>query len=206
MDRPRHRSPVVPAGQRARPAGGSPRGWTVLGCVVVGVVVLAVIAVPGSGRRSPAGPANRSGVNTVVAPSPPYAERPLPTQTTARWAGVVRDLDAVRERAWRQGRPAVLGSVYVLGSPLLRRDQAMQAEYADRGLRVAGASLDLDRVRVVARRPGVVRLVMVDELGPLVARAGDGRTRPLPDDRPSRHLLELRREGEKWQIADVWVQ
>ncbi|MEJ7690835.1 MAG: hypothetical protein WKF76_10605 [Nocardioidaceae bacterium] len=119
---------------------------------------------------------------------------------------VVGGLDAVRERAWRGGRPALLRTVYVEGSVLLKRDQHMVRAYAERGLRVSGASLELKDVRVVARRPGIVCLMMVDELGPLVARARGGGTLALPDDQPSRHLLELRREAGSWQIAAVWAR
>lgn len=100
----------------------------------------------------------------------------------------------------------MLRTVYVEETVLLKRDQHMVRRYTERGLRVSGASLELKDVRVVARQPGVVRLVMVDELGRLVARTRDGGTQALPDDQPSRHLLELRREAGRWQIAAVWAQ
>lgn len=89
---------------------------------------------------------------------------------------------------------------------LLGRDQHMMRRYAERGLRVAGVSLQLRSVRLVARRPGVVRLMMVDELGRLVARARGTAPMALPDDQPSRHLLELRQERGRWQIAAAWSQ
>ncbi len=140
-----------------------------------------------------------------LAPSA-YPKQAVPTRRETRWLSVVSGLDAVRERAWRTGRPALLRTVYVEGSLLLERDQRMLHAYAERGLRVSGASLELKRIRVVARQPGVVRLVLVDELDRLVAWARSGATRQLPDDQPSRHLLELRREAGGWQIAAVWTQ
>ncbi|MBA2774375.1 MAG: hypothetical protein H0U36_10090 [Nocardioidaceae bacterium] len=207
MDQPRHRTSFVFATRRSWAPGRRGR-WAAVALVVT-LAVATVVAV-GAGRPRDTvlgGGATTSLWQASERPAPSaYPKQSVPMRREARWVSVVSGLDSVRERAWRTGRPALLRTVYVEGSAPLERDQHMLRAYAERGLRVSGASLELERIRVVARQPGVVRLVLVDELDRLVARTRSGATRQLPDDQPSRHLLELRREAGGWQIAAVWAQ
>lgn len=92
--------------------------------------------------------------------------------------------------------------MYVEGSRELGVDRRNLRAYLARGLRVEGVSVTVRRLTVVEVHRDRVRLRVVDELGPLVATTVDGRARPLPDDRPTCHLIDLRHEGG-WRIARI---
>lgn len=181
------------------------------------VVVLAGLGVgslrvdPGSpggdGRVSPDGaPARQSPQRVAPAPTlsrqvPPPDERPQ-----GRWAEVMWRLQARRGEAWEQGRPSLLGRVYAAHSPLLARDREMLRGYAARGLRLQRLRLDVVRVDLLARQGDVARLDVVDVLAPVTVSSRAGHRQRLPDDRPSRHLVELRRDAAGWRISQVWAR
>ncbi len=79
----------------------------------------------------------------------------------------------------------------------------MLRKYAARGLSVRGVSLAFGSVRVARRSPGVVTLRVVDQLQAATAVDKRGRRLDLPRDRPTRHVIELRRFRGGWRIADV---
>ena len=119
-----------------------------------------------------------------------------------RWYTVLAHLDAVRERAWRQGSTAALDRVYAEGSPEHVWDRRNLRAYLARGLRVEGVSLTVRRLTIVEAHADRVRLRVVDELGPVEATTADGRARTLPKDRPTCHLIDLERESG-WRIARI---
>jgi hypothetical protein len=95
----------------------------------------------------------------------------------------------------------MLGRVYFTPSPALRRDQRAMSGYLHRGLVVRGVHLRFAGVRLLSRRPGLVTLGVVDRLRPMTAVRVDGQGTRLPADLPTRHLLVLRRTGDRWRIA-----
>jgi hypothetical protein len=129
--------------------------------------------------------------------------RRAPPGTANRWSAVLGRLDAARAAAWLRGDLAMLGRVYLTRSAALRRDQRTLSEYLDRGLVVRGVHLRIARVRLLARRPGLVTLRVVDRLGAMTAVDTDGERMRLPRDQPTRHLLVLRRAVDRWRIAAV---
>lgn len=161
-----------------------------------------------SGRSATAQDSNAPVTPTATAerashprPTPSGAD---PTAEAPRWQGVLRQLDDRRARAWRTGRPQLLRRVYTHGSPSLRRDVAMLTSYLERGLRVPGVHVRYLAVSATGQRGEAVRLTTVDRLAPLSARtAVDARMR-LPRDRPSRHVIALRRVEGCWRIA--WIR
>jgi len=180
----------------------------------VGVIAVIAVIAAAVGWLVMRGPdASADGLRSLEAASttaPAPAESVLPTTAPShqrgpaatRWYAVLARLDATRERAWRSGSVVLLAQVYAAGSPELELDQANLRAYLDRGLRVEGVSLTVGRLTVVERHRHRVRLCIVDELGPLQATTSDGRARALPRDRPTRHLIDLRRDGD-WRIARV---
>jgi hypothetical protein len=116
---------------------------------------------------------------------------------------VLHRLDAARAVAWLRGDPAMLGRVFVTPSAALRRDERALSGYRQRGLVVRGVHLRFARVRLVARRPGLVTLRVVDRLGTMTAVDVDEERMRLPRDQPTRHLLVLRRTVDRWRIAAV---
>jgi hypothetical protein len=93
--------------------------------------------------------------------------------------------------------------VYLAGSQPLHQDRQMLTSYTGRGLRVRGVRLTIDRLRVEDTVVGLVRLILVDQLGAATAVTRSGRERRLPRDRPSRHAIVLRRTGHGWRIASI---
>lgn len=123
--------------------------------------------------------------------------------TRSPWAIVLRDLGDRRATAWRLGRPELLDRVYLPGSAALVRDRSTLEGYLHRGLRVVGARLVVESVRVLGRSDTSARLLVVDRLGPTVAVDATGQHQPLPNDQPTRHRIELRRVGDQWRIAGI---
>jgi hypothetical protein len=195
---------------------------SVVAVVLVLVAVAVVTAVAGLRvLREPApatsGLAARQRVHRVPSATAAAAPRPRPGRasiphtpprrappgTATGWAAVLRRLDAARAVAWLRGDPALLRRVYVTPSPALRRDQRALSGYLHRGLVVRGVHLRFARVRLLARRPRLVTLRVIDRLGAMTAvDEGGGRMR-LPRDQPTHHVLTLRRTVDRWRIAAV---
>jgi hypothetical protein len=213
-----------PVARHLRPRGSWARRSSVTGSVVAVVLVLVLVAVTAVvglrvlRERVPAasGLAARQTVQPVppvtAATAPPRPgrstgphtpRRRAPPDTATRWAAVLHRLDAVRAAAWLHGDPTLLGRVYVTSSPALRRDRRALGGYLHRGLVVRGVHLRFARVRLVARRPGLVTLRVVDRLGVMAAVDVDGERLRLPRDQPTRHLLMLRRTVDRWRIAAI---
>jgi hypothetical protein len=166
---------------------------------------------PGAGFTRDAAAARR----TLLDPAEPAAEWPQTSRPPRssftrgrpveiqRWRRVLAALDRIRGMAWLRGEPRLLRRVYSAASTPLDHDREMLASYTRRGLRVRGVRLHIDRLHVLSRAAGRVRLLVIDQLGPATAVSRPGYPRRLPTDRPSRHLVVLRRTEAGWRIAAV---
>ena len=110
-------------------------------------------------------------------------------------------LDRTRAEAFASGDPALLAHVYEAGSPLRDADARTIAAYRARGGRVAGAMLQVSQCRVVERTTTLIRLDVVDALGPAIVRWDDGGVTVLPRDRSTRREVTLRHTSEGWRIS-----
>jgi hypothetical protein len=114
-------------------------------------------------------------------------------------------LDALDERrtvALEHDDPAALADVYVPGSPLRTSDERLLAAYRERGLRLRGAGVETLGCRTTVERPGRLVVDVVDRVTATSVAGTDGE-RALPRDRPSRHVVELRRTADGWRVAAV---
>lgn len=174
-----------------------------------------VVAAPGAATKTPKSVAPpRVGIKTPVPAAtgtrmrqrlPPHAQRQL-SAPERRWQRLLDSLDEARAKAWRQGRPALLRRVYLPSAAERLKDRSMLLAYARRGLHVQGVRLAFGSVEVLHRRPGAVRLHVVDQLGAATAVDQRGRRLELPRDSPSRHTIVLQRFDSGWRIADVRVR
>lgn len=112
-------------------------------------------------------------------------------------------IDRRRQRAWSSGDPTMLATVYTPGSAVLAADRRMLHAYAARGLLLSAVHMRYLSVAVRERAPGMVRLLVVDELAPLSVSAPGATALPLPRDLPTRQLITLRWSGREWRIAAV---
>ena len=115
---------------------------------------------------------------------------------------VLQQLLRARAVAYARGDAAALSNVFVRGSSVLRRDQALLRAWSRRGLAVRGAVVRVRSVHTLDARPGRLVVRTVDRLGPVRAAWGDRFVR-LPRDRLSRHRIVLLRGAERWRIAAV---
>jgi hypothetical protein len=182
---PRHLS------RTARPRPVRRWVWTVL--VLLVFVAAAVVGLPRvTSHRGPP-PSDRRAAESVA-----------PAVGDGRWSDVLARIDARRDRAWRQGRPGRLATVFVPGSVALRADRAALRGYLRRGYDVGPTRLAYWRVRLVADRSDRVRLAMVDRLLSVQVTGPDGRRHALPVDRPTRHVVTLvRTRPSGWRIATI---
>jgi hypothetical protein len=183
----------------------------VVGLVSSGVIVGGVVAIAVADRHPARSDLAENG-STAMAPQlaadAAHAAGPERSDDD-RWRRVLDQLDARREHAWRTGRPTLLGGVFTEGSSALRLDQRALAAYTARGLSIHGVTLEFASITLQARGPHWVRLVVVDRLGAVEVRSGLGETVPLPDDKPTSHLIRLRhRPGEHtvgWPPRTPWL-
>ncbi|UPK73446.1 hypothetical protein MU582_13475 [Nocardioidaceae bacterium SCSIO 66511] len=133
----------------------------------------------------------------------PASSEPAHAPDDARWASVLRTLDAARARAFVRGDPSLLDRVYAPGSAVRRADADLIEKYARRGLHLDAVPMRVRDVEVAARTDGRVRLRVVDRLGRVRVREDAGPWRTLPDDRPSEHLIALRRVDAGWRITAI---
>ncbi|VXB39905.1 hypothetical protein [Nocardioides sp. AX2bis] len=141
-----------------------------------------------------------AGAAPVRAPPPGGAAAP----SAVRWsAGLLRTWDQARERAWQAADAGALAALYVPGSTAGERDAALLERWRAAGVEVRSLRLRVDALEVVAldRRRAV--LEVTDRLRVhAVADAAPGVLR-LGRDRPSTRVVELRRDGTTWQVAEV---
>jgi hypothetical protein len=145
--------------------------------------------VPGSGsdaEPAQAGPA----VSTRLVDEPSVAR------------SVLQRLLRLRAAAYAKSDPAALSDVFVRGSAVLRRDQALMRKWSRRSLTVRGAVVVVRSVHVLDARPGRLVVRSVDRLAPVHA-AWEDHVLALPRDRLSRHRILVVRRHETWRIAEV---
>lgn len=178
------------------------RTWLVVTTAVAALGCAAVVAhsaIRGDGAQPLSG-GSRSGGGSTAAPAADDAAR---SPTERRWLAVLHTIDTRRAEAWRLGDPALLGRVYLAGASELGEDRRMLRGYLRRGLTVKHVEMTFASVTVRASSPEGVSLVVVDRLGPAVARDAAGHRAVLPHDQPTRHAIELRRGDGQWRIARI---
>lgn len=171
------------------------------------VVAWAVAAVLG-GCVSDAAPARplQAGPRQAVAalPAPDVPERGWTcTVACSRWSPVLDRLDVHRARAYATGRPHPLHRVYVRGSRVLAHDRRMLRAWIRRDATVTGVRLRVLHVRRLPTKGADVRLRVVDQLTHGAATLPGGNRMPLPRDRPTAHVVVLRRTTVGWRIAAI---
>ena len=170
--------------------------------VVGGLAAIVVLAAGVAMLRA----ADRPGptAHAVTPSGEPTPARPTGgVSPAAGWSQTLRALDVRRSRAFAAGNLRGLDGVYVPGSAPWASDRALLASYRERGLRVVGLEIRVDRLVVDRAAAGRVVLRVVDRLvaGAAVDRAG--RRIALPPGRPSERLITLNGSGSGWRIVAV---
>jgi len=185
---------MTPAvGRGIREAGGvDPRrllpALTAVACALVVAMLVVVVARPD--------PAPRPRLaSPVSAPSATQPARSGPPPGLSAW-------DERRSAAWAEGDAGALASLYADGSGAGAADVRLLRDYARRGLRVEGMATQVLGLRVAARSPGRLELVVTDRVVGAEA-VGSGAPVPLPVDRPSTRRVVLVRAGAGWVVAEV---
>jgi hypothetical protein len=137
------------------------------------------------------------GATTDPASAVPVAtSRVAPLAVLAGW-------DADRSRAWRDGDPQALATLYTAGSRSGRADRTLLAAYAARGLRVRGLEVQRASVEVEAVTTDRMVLLVTDRLVATTVSRRGSRPVELPRDDWSTRRVVLRRVGERWRVAEV---
>ena len=110
--------------------------------------------------------------------------------------------DERRSAAWAEGDAAALSRLYVDGSGAGAADVGLLQDYARRGLRVREMATQVLALRVAARSPGRLELVVTDRVVGAEA-VGSGAPVSLPVDRPSTRRVVLVREGGRWVVEEA---
>jgi hypothetical protein len=128
--------------------------------------------------------------------------RRVDTGLTAEALALLRDWDDRRSRAWTEGDAEALTGLYTPGSRSGRKDRAMLAAWATRGLRVTGLQVQVLDASLRSWTPGRITLEVTDRV--IGAHAVSDRFRVrLPEDRPSTRVISLRRVAGAWLVAEV---
>lgn len=125
----------------------------------------------------------------------------VPLDTHGGCASELAALDRVRATAFASADSALLARVYEPDSVLQEVDARTIASYRARGGRVVGALLQISQCREVERTAAVIRLDVVDALGPAVVLWDDGGVTALPRDRSTRRQITLRHMAVGWRIS-----
>lgn len=143
------------------------------------------------------------GPGTVMSSRVGPGQRDGSVDARARWAAVLRQLDARRDRAWRTGRPGRLGQVFLSRTAPWYADRAALRGYLARGYTVTGTRMRFWDVEVLSRTAYTVMLRVADRLSQVSVRGRDGALSRLPHDRPTRHVLTLRLAPDGWRISAI---
>lgn len=117
-------------------------------------------------------------------------------------AAVLADWDERRAAVWAEGDPAALRRLYADGSGAGAADVRLLRDYRRRGLRVEGLTTQVLALRVAARSPDRLELVVTDRVVGAEA-VGSGSPVALPVDRPSTRRVVLVRDEGTWVVAEV---
>ncbi|NPC44165.1 hypothetical protein [Nocardioides sp. zg-1230] len=152
----------------------------------------------------------------VARPDPPPRPRidvagTAPTVSTARpvrsgAAAVLAAWDERRSAAWAEGDVTALEELYADGAAAGADDVRLLRDYLRRGLRVEGLTTQVLALRVAARSPKRLELVVTDRVVGAEA-VGAGAPVALPVARPSTRRVVLVRDGSgddgRWVVAAV---
>ena len=155
-------------------------------------------------------------VVVVARPDPPPRPRidvagTAPTASTARpvrsgAAAVLAAWDERRSAAWAEGDVTALEELYADGAAAGAADVRLLRDYLRRGLRVEGLTTQVLALRVAARSPKRLELVVTDRVVGAEA-VGAGAPVALPVARPSTRRVVLVRDGSgddgRWVVAAV---
>jgi hypothetical protein len=111
-------------------------------------------------------------------------------------------LDVARAQALADVNVAALERVYA-SDRAAGRDRRVLQRYAARGFRVMGSGMIRSSCRVVVRAPRRVELDVTERMAPSWVVDSVGRTRKLPRDGSSRHLVVLTGGTGRWRVASV---
>ncbi|WP_210441274.1 hypothetical protein [Nocardioides xinjiangensis] len=170
----------------------------VLGAAACALVVAALVVTlvrPALPERAAAPPERTEGRGHDTQPGTSTARRG-PAAVLAAW-------DARRSEAWAAGDEAALRRLYVSGSSAGAADVRLLRRYRERGLRVEGLAAQVLALRVAARTPGRLVLVVTDRI---VGGTAVGGAVPvvLPTDRASTRRVVLRREAAgEWVVVEA---
>ena len=165
---------------------------TAVACALVVATLVVVVARPDPAPR----PRLASPESSVASsPSAPQPARSGPAAVLAAW-------DERRSAAWAEGDAGALERLYADGSGAGAADVRLLRDYGRRGLRVEGMTTQVLGLRVAARSPGRLELVVTDRVVGAEA-VGSGAPVSLPVDRPSTRRVVLVREGARWVVAEV---
>jgi hypothetical protein len=161
---------------------------TAVACALVVATLVVVVARPDPAPRP-----------RLAGPTSPRSEaqpvRSGPAAVLAAW-------DERRAVAWAEGDERALAGLYVDGSAAGAADVGLLRDYHRRGLRVQGMTTQVLAIRVAARSPDRLEVVVTDRVVGAEA-VGSGEPVALPADRPSVRRVLLVRRGGSWLVADV---
>lgn len=124
------------------------------------------------------------------------------TRRTAEALSLLREWDHRRSQAWTDGDAGALADLYTRASHTGRRDCAMLAAYAARGLRVTRLRMQVLEASVRSWTASRIRLEVTDRMVGAEA-VGGGLRIPLPRDRPSMRVISLRWISGAWRVEEV---
>ncbi|MFT4263695.1 MAG: hypothetical protein QM572_09965 [Nocardioides sp.] len=169
--------------QHSRHRRSGPRLWPML--AFGAVLGLAVVVLWPAAQPDP------------EAPTAPAVVRP---ETQA--AQILRLWDRRRAEAWAQGDAAALRALYADQAPAGDADVAMLDQWAARGLRVQGLSMQVTSLEVLDHGAGWWRLEVTDR----VAEAdyvGPGTEGAMEPGAARTRVLELREQDGTWRMQSV---
>jgi hypothetical protein len=169
---------------------------TAVACALVVATLVVVVARPDPPPR----PRLTSPVSSPSASpsSSPSASRPAGSAAAA----VLAAWDERRSAAWAEGDAGALARLYADGSGAGAADVRLLRDYTRRGLRVRGMATQVLALRVAARSPGRLELVVTDRVVGAEA-VGSGVPVSLPVDRPSTRRVVLVRAGVRWVVEEA---
>lgn len=127
------------------------------------------------------------------------------TSATARSLAVLSAWDRRRAAAWTVGDPDALARLYVPGSRTGTRDVDDLRRWVGRGLRVSGLRQQVASIRVVARTPARIVVVVTERTVDGIAE-GRGRRTEVPASAWATHRVALRHSRGGWRVEEAMAQ
>jgi hypothetical protein len=127
------------------------------------------------------------------------------SSATARALAVLSTWDRQRAAAWRVGDPGAMARLYVRGSRTGARDVGDLRRWVGRGLHVSGLRQQVASLRVVARSPARIVVVVTERTVDGIAE-GRGRRTAVPTSAWATHRVALRHLGGGWRVAEAVAQ